>query len=76
MPSAAPKPTNLSLDPALVEEARAPGVDVSRAAEAGLTEALRRAQAEAWLAENAEAVRSSSEGVERNGLPLEAQRLF
>ncbi len=70
------KPTNVSLDAALVEEAKGLSVNVSRAAEAGLREAVRSAKAAAWLEENAEAIRSSNEWVERNGLPLERYRMF
>lgn len=67
---------NLSLDPTLLDEARALGVNVSRAAESGLREAVRSAKAEAWLRENAEAIASSNAWVEANGLPLAAYRTF
>jgi antitoxin CcdA len=77
MPSQANrKPTNLSLDPALLDEARELGVSVSRAAEAGPRDAVRSAKAEAWNRGNAEAIRSSNEWVERNGLPLERYRML
>lgn len=76
MPAAARKPTNLSLDPALLEEARALGVNVSRAAEGGLREAVRKARGEAWLRENAEAIESYNRWIEENGLPLEGLRMF
>ena len=72
--AAARKPINLSLDPMLVEEARSLGVNLSRAAEQGVSEALRQAKAEAWNRENAEAIRSSNEWIERNGLPLKRYR--
>lgn len=70
------KPTDLSLDPALVEEARALEVDVGRAAEAGLREAVRKAKAEQWLRENAEAIESYNQWIRENGLPLEKYRMF
>jgi antitoxin CcdA len=70
------KPTNLSLDPALLHEARELGVNLSRAAEAGLRVAVREAKAEAWRRENADAIASSDAWVEANGLPLERYRQF
>ncbi len=63
---------NLSLDAALVEEAKALGVNLSAAAEAGLREAAR----EAWRRENAEAMAAWSRWVEENGLPLGEHRQF
>ena len=75
MPTASPrKATNLSLDPELVQEAQALGINVSRAAEAGLCEAVRRTRAEAWQRENAGAIESSNAWVEAHGLPLERYR--
>ena len=70
------KATNLSLDNELLLEARALGVNVSRAAEEGLRAAVRIARADAWRAENAEALASSNAWVEANGLPLAAFRQF
>ena len=76
MSAPARKPTNLSLDPALLEEAKALDVNISRAAEAGLREAVRKAKGEAWLRENAGAIESWNEWVAKNGLPLEKYRMF
>ena len=70
------KATNLSIDPDLIEEAKALGVNASRAAEAGVREAVRAAKSEAWLRENAEAIASSNAWVEKNGLPLAKYRQF
>ncbi|MFN4157656.1 MAG: type II toxin-antitoxin system CcdA family antitoxin [Gemmobacter sp.] len=70
------KPVNLSFDPALVAEARDLGVNVSRAAEAGLRAAVAVARAEAWRADNADAVASSNAWVAEKGLPLARHRLF
>lgn len=74
MPAATRRATNLSLDPKLLEEARGLGVPLSRAAEAGLRDAVRKAHAEAWHRENAEAIRAYNEWVEKNGLPLAEHR--
>ena len=67
---------NLSLDAALVEEARALGVNLSRAAEAGLAAAAAEARRRAWLAENAGAIESANAYVEAHGLPLAGRRMF
>ena len=70
------KPTNLSLDQALLSEARAYGVNLSQAAEQGVSEALRQAKEARWLKDNANALKSSNEFVEAHGLPLDAFRQF
>ena len=67
---------NLTLDPELLEEARALGVNLSRAAENGVHEAVTKARAERWRSENAGALRSSNEYVDEHGLPLERFRSF
>ena len=70
------KPTNLSLDGDLLDEARALQVNLSRAAESGIRDEVRRARAEVWQAENAEALQSSNAMVDRSGLPLGDHRQF
>ncbi len=70
------KPTNLSLDQTLLKEARSLGINFSRAAEAGLREAVSHAKSELWKKENTEALNSSNTWVERHGLPLEKYRKF
>jgi antitoxin CcdA len=77
MPTPRPrKATNLSLDPVLLAEARALGLNVSRAAEAGLAAAVRAARTEAWRRENAAALASSNAFAETHGLPLAPHRQF
>ena len=68
--------TSLTLDAALLAEARRLGVNVSRAAEAGVGEAVRAAQAEAWRAENAEAIADYNAGIAAGTLPLARHRKF
>ncbi len=70
------KPTNLSLDAALIAEARALKVNLSRAAEFGLRNAVSRAREAQWKRENAEALESSNRFVETRGLPLMAHKPF
>jgi antitoxin CcdA len=70
------RPTNLSLDSALLQEAKALGVNVSRSAEAGIAEAVRHSKRERWLQDNEAALKSSNEYVDANGLPLSRHRQF
>jgi antitoxin CcdA len=76
MTSAAKKPTNLSLDQDLLREAKALGINLSQAAETGLRRAVAEARAAEWKRENAAALQSSNEWVERHGLPLDSHRRF
>ncbi|MEM7430141.1 MAG: type II toxin-antitoxin system CcdA family antitoxin [Pseudomonadota bacterium] len=76
VPSSVKKPTNLSIDQSLLGEARSFGVNLSQAAEAGLRQAVAKAKSEAWKQENAEAIASSNEWVNKHGLPLEKYRQF
>lgn len=68
--------TNVTLDAALVADARELGINVSRECETGLAAAVKRAREEQWLAENAEAIASSNAYVEKHGLPLAKYRMF
>ena len=70
------KAANLSLDVSLLSEARALGINLSRAAENGLRVAVRTAKAEAWQRENARAILGFNVWVDENELPLRAYRDF
>lgn len=70
------KPANLTLDAALLDEARGLGLNLSAAAEQGLRAAVAEAKAARWQAENAEALASSNAWVAANGLPLSRHRPF
>jgi len=70
------RPTNVSLDASLVEEAKALGVNISLASARGLEEAVKEARGKRWLEENRDALDSYNAWVEANGLPLEKYRLF
>ena len=76
MSAEARKPANLTLDAALIAEARALGVNLSRAAEEGLRDAVRAARAERWKRDNAEALASHNAYLEAHGLPLARFRMF
>ena len=70
------RPTNLSLNAALVDEAKKLGINISVAAAAGLEEAVRKRRAERWLERNGAALETYNAFVARNGLPLDKFRLF
>ena len=70
------RPTNVSLDAGLVEEAKELGVSISQASNRGLEQAVKKARGERWREENREALDSYNAWVEKNGLPLEKYRLF
>jgi len=64
------KRLNITVREDIIEDARAMDLNISAAAEAGLVAALRKAREEAWLRENADAIRAHNERVERDGLLL------
>lgn len=68
--------TSLSLDAALLDEAKSYGLNVSKSAEAGITAAVKEARAKAWLEENREALKAYDDYIDKNGLPLDEYRLF
>jgi antitoxin CcdA len=70
------KATNVSLDADLIEQARALDINISRACERGLVEQIAKTRGQRWLQENVDALASSNEYVERNGLPLARYRQF
>ncbi|GFE67285.1 type II toxin-antitoxin system CcdA family antitoxin [Litoreibacter roseus] len=70
------KPTNLSMDVSLLTEAKALKVNLSRAAEEGVRQAVAAAKTEQWKEENAAALRSSNSYAEKHGLPLDKFRQF
>lgn len=68
------KATNVALDPALVADAKAEGINLSRACEAGLASELKKVREERWLAENREAIAEWNDWMEENELPLAEYR--
>jgi antitoxin CcdA len=70
------RPTNVSLPEELVAAARALGVNLSRACEAGLAAAVRAERERRWREENREAMESWGEAPDRHGLPLARHRGF
>ena len=70
------KATNVSLDPTLVANAKAEGINLSRVFETSLTAELKRVREERWLEENSEAIAEWTEWTKNNELPLAKFRLF
>ncbi len=70
------KAANLSIDAGLLSEAKALSVNISRAAEVGIAEAVRKEKERLWREENREALESWNAWVEENGLPLAKYRQF
>jgi antitoxin CcdA len=52
------------------------GVDISKAAETEIAQAIKRRKEEEWLVENRPALDSCNAYVQKNGLPLARYRLF
>lgn len=67
---------NTSIDSQLIKDAKALGISISRAAEAGIAKAIAAEKMRRWQEENKEAIESSNEYVRRNGLPLAKHRPF
>jgi antitoxin CcdA len=70
------RPTNISLNRRLLEEAKALGVNVSQACERGLEAQVAEAKARRWLAANQGALESSNAFADAHGLPLARYRRF
>ncbi|MBX9465692.1 MAG: type II toxin-antitoxin system CcdA family antitoxin [Aquamicrobium sp.] len=70
------KSVNLSIDVDILAEAKALKVNVSRAADAGIAEAISKRKAELWLQENREAIEENNRYFEEHGLPFSEYRGF
>jgi antitoxin CcdA len=68
--------TNVSLDAGLLSEAKALGVNISRACDRGLALQVAEERGKRWLTENKAAFESSNAYIERHGLPLARYRRF
>ena len=73
MATAPRRPTSLTLDRRLLDEARELGVNVSRAAEDGVARALRAARTRE---ENAAALEDYNRFIDASGIPLSEFREF
>ena len=67
--------TSMTLDAALLDEARALGVNLSRAAEEGILVQVRAERARRWKEDNAEAIADYNRWIEENGIPNRGIRI-
>ena len=70
------RPTNLTLQESLIQEARTLDINLSQAAEDGIARAVAKARDEQWIARNRAAMASYDAFVEKEGLILEDLRTF
>ena len=61
--------TSMTLDAALLDEARALGVNLSRSAEEGVLAAVKAERKRRWAEENAEFIRDYNDWIAENGIP-------
>ena len=66
----------LSIDLRLIEEAKAFGIDIARAAETGIAKAIAAEKTRRWQEENKDAIESWNDYVRMNGLPLAKHHPF
>ena len=69
--SSGKKPVNLSVNAALLTEAKAFGINLSKLTEDALTVAVKAEKERRWLEENKEAIEYYNAWVEKNGLLIE-----
>lgn len=70
------QPANLSIDSQLMAEAKGLNVNVSRAAEAGIAEAVAAEKTRLWKLENRATMDVWNDYVEKHGIPLAEHRQF
>jgi antitoxin CcdA len=70
------KPTNLSLDPALLAEAKRLGISLSSFVEEKLAQEIKRRRTQSFRREAQQAMRAYNEFVERHGIFGEEFRSF
>ena len=74
--SAPKKPTNLSINSDLLQQAKEHHINLSQALEIRLTEILRDEKRRNWLEENREAMEEYNQRIETNGVFSDGPRRF
>lgn len=64
------RPHSFTVRADLMSEARALRLNTSRAAEAGIETAVRKAKEKAWLEENADAIKAHNERIAKSGVMI------
>jgi len=65
------KRLNITVREDIIEEAKAHGLNISKTAEAALVAALKKAKEEAWLRDNADAIKAHNERIEKEGVAIQ-----
>jgi antitoxin CcdA len=76
MPTDQRRATNVTLPESMVAQAKALGINISQACEAGLAAQVKAAREKQWLEENREAIAYWNEKMEREGLILAKYSVF
>ena len=74
--SASKKAVNLTIDAALLREARDRDINLSATLERALSEALRQDRRERWLSENKRGIKAYNDQVETHGAFADTLRSF
>ncbi|MCZ8333626.1 MAG: type II toxin-antitoxin system CcdA family antitoxin [Rhodobacteraceae bacterium] len=61
--------TSMTLDAALLDEARSLGINISRAAEEGILAQVRAERGRRWKEDNAADIAAYNKWIEENGIP-------
>jgi antitoxin CcdA len=64
------KPVTLTIREDIMRDAKSLSLNASKAAEAGIAEALRKARGERWLVENREAILAYNAEIEARGVAI------
>lgn len=75
-PKSSRRATNISLDQAVIADAKGLGLNVSKIAEEGLRKAIAARKAELWLEENREAIEENNRYFAEHGLPFAELRKY
>lgn len=70
------KPTNITLDPVAIAEAKELKINLSQACESGLRAEIAKRKTENWKKNNRTALLDSNDWVSKNELPLADHRQF
>ena len=76
MSSSSRRSTSLTLDCALLDEAKELGVNISRAAEKGVESDVKAARQKLWKEENSEAIADFNAYIDEHGVPFADLRKF
>ncbi len=70
------KATNITLSADVLVDAKAFGINISKACDAYLRELVKEERERRWLAEHAEYIAAHNQTIETEGLPLAQYRTF